>query len=187
MPTYTYSRFSTDRQTEASIIDQQRACRELAERKGWKITAEFTDEGISGAAFGNRPGVLRLFETACAGDVVLVADLSRLARSQDLAPTIERLRFKGVRVIGVLDGFDSDSPQARMQAGLSGIMSDELRASIRMRTHLALETRAKGARATGGRSFGYDSRVSPIEEEATLVREIFERYASGEPMKAHRR
>jgi site-specific DNA recombinase len=184
MPTYTYSRFSTDRQTEASIIDQQRACRELAQRKGWKIAAEFTDEGISGAAFGNRPGVLRLLETVCAGDLLLVADLSRLARSQELAPTIERLRFKGVRVISALDGFDSDSPQARMQAGLSGIMSDELRASIRMRVHLALETRAKEARATGGRSYGYDSQGEPVEAEAKIVRELFERYASGEAMKA---
>ena len=33
--------------------------------------------------------------------------------------------------------------RARMQAGLSGLMSDEYRASIRVRTHSALELRAK--------------------------------------------
>ena len=106
-------------QTEASIVDQQRRCREYAQARGWSIAASFTDEGISGAAVGNRPGFLRTMSTLQCGDVLLVADLTRLSRSQELAPLLDRLRFRGVRVVGVLDGFDSESPQARMQAGLS--------------------------------------------------------------------
>lgn len=183
MAVFTYSRFSTDRQTEASIIDQQRAQREYAARHGFAIAADFVDEGISGAATGNRPGVLQLLETVSAGDLVLIADLSRLSRSQDLAPMVERLRFQKVRVIGVLDGFDSDSPHARMQAGLSGLMSDEMRAQIRVRTHLALETRAKTSRATGGRAYGFDNAGAPAEPEASMVRDLFTRYAAGESMK----
>jgi DNA invertase Pin-like site-specific DNA recombinase len=68
---------------------------------------------------------------------------------------LDRLRFRGGRVIGVLDGFDSDSPQARMQAGLSGLMSDELRASIRACSHSALQMRAENNRSTGGKVYGY--------------------------------
>jgi DNA invertase Pin-like site-specific DNA recombinase len=98
-----------------------------------------------------------------AGDVLLVADLTRLSRSQELAPLLDRLRFRGVRVIGVLDGFDSDSPQARMQAGLSGLMSDELRAGIRARTHSALKMRAENNRSTGGKLYGYDNGGNVIE------------------------
>lgn len=182
MRVFSYSRFSTDRQTEASITDQQRAQREYAERRGWTITQYFTDEGISGAAMGNRPGLLRLLEIIDVTDLLLVADLTRLSRSQELAPLLERLRFKGVRVIGVLDGFDISAPHARMQAGLSGLMSDELRANIRARVHLALESRAKTARPTGGRAFGYNNAGEPIEQEAAIVRDLFERYANGESM-----
>jgi site-specific DNA recombinase len=118
-----------------------------------------------------------------AGDVLLVADLTRLSRSQELAPLLDRLRFRGVRVIGVLDGFDSDSPQARMQAGLSGLMSDELRAGIRARTHSALKMRAENNRSTGGKLYGYDNGGNVIEAEGAIVREIFERTAAGESMR----
>jgi hypothetical protein len=43
-----------------------------------------------------------------------VCDLNRLARSEDLPPLISRLRFRGVRIIGVQDGFDSSARTARM-------------------------------------------------------------------------
>lgn len=91
-------------------------------------------------------------------DVLVVVDLSRLSRSQDLAPLLSRFRHRGVRVIGVRDGFDSEARTARMQAGLSGLMSEEFRAMIADRTHAALESRAKGRRPTGGRAYGYVGR-----------------------------
>jgi site-specific DNA recombinase len=180
---YTYARYSTDRQTEASIVDQQRRCHQYAGSRGWMVTTDFKDEGISGAALGNRPGFQRAMSAVQAGDILLVVDLTRLSRSQELAPLLDRLRFRGVRVIGVLDGFDSDSPQARMQAGLSGLMSDELRASIRARTHSALQMRAQSNRSTGGKVYGYDSAGEVIDAEAEIVRQIFERTAYGESMR----
>lgn len=182
MSVFTYSRFSTDRQTEASIVDQQRVQREWAARNNVVITHNFVDEAISGAAVGNRPGFLDMMATVCAGDVLVLSQLDRLSRSQDLAPMVERLRFRGVRVVGVADGFDSNAPTARMQAGLSGLMSDELRANIRARTHMALETRAKAARPTGGRAYGYDNSGQPVEPEASIAVEIFRRYSGGEAM-----
>src|SRR6266478_8142563 len=100
-----YSRFSTDRQTDSSIADQVRVCTEYAERQGWRIVERFEDQGISSAALGNRPGVLRMREAGFAGrfEVLLVCDLNRLARREDLPPLVSRLRFRGVRIIGVQD------------------------------------------------------------------------------------
>lgn len=179
-----YARYSTDRQTESTILDQLRRCRETATARGWTVAHEFTDEGISGAAMGNRPGVQSALAALRPGDVLLVMDTTRLSRSQDLAPLLTRLRHRGVRVLGVLDGFDSDSQTARMQAGLSGIMSEEFRASIAARTHSALDMRARDARPTGGKCFGYDSTGQVIESEAELVREVFRRAADGESSRA---
>lgn len=179
-----YARYSTEKQSEASIADQLRVCREYAARHGWQIIDEFTDEGISGAAIGNRPGVQAALAAVCSGDTLLVADLSRLSRSQDLAPLLLRLRHRGVRVIGVQDGFDSNSRTARMHAGLAGIMGEEFRAQIRDRTYSALEMRARQRQSTGGRSYGYDSSRRPLEPEASIVREIFERFAAGATMKS---
>lgn len=169
-----YARYSTDRQSESSIADQIRLCREFAERAGWAIAHEFTDEGISGAALGNRPGAQSALAAARSGDSLLLTDLSRLSRSQDLAPLLARLRHRGVRVIGVQDGFDSESRTARMQAGLSGIMSEEFRAMVADRTRSALEARALTGRSTGGKAYA----------DADVIREVFARFAGGETMKA---
>lgn len=183
MKSIIYARYSTDHQTEATIADQLRRCREYANARGWPIAAEYTDEGISGAALGNRPGARSALAALESGDVLLVIDTTRLSRSQDLAPLLSRLRHRGVRVIGVQDGFDSDSRTARMQAGLSGIMSEEFRAQIAARTHSALDMRAREGRATGGKCYGYrNGEIIPAE--AAIVCEIFARVAAGEAQQA---
>jgi site-specific DNA recombinase len=177
-----YARYSTEHQTEASIKDQLRRCKEYAADRKWTVTAEFTDEGISGAAVGNRPGVLAALEALKRGYVLLIADTTRLSRSQDLAPLLARLRHRGVRVIGVLDGFDSDSPTARMQAGLSGIMSEEFRSQIAARTHSALDMRARLGKSTGGKCYGFTADGQIDESQAVIVREVFSRAAALEPL-----
>jgi site-specific DNA recombinase len=178
-----YARFSTDKQTESSIRDQVRICTEYAALRGLEIVERFEDQGISGAAFGNRPGVQRALASLEAGMTLLVCDLSRLSRSQDLAPLLIRLTHRGIRVVGVQDGFDSDSPTARMQAGLSGIMSEEFRNMIKMRTHSALESRQRDRKPTGGKAYGY--RDNAIDKgEAFMVLEIFGRFANGQSCRA---
>ena len=177
-----YSRFSTDRQNESSIADQVRICSEYADRQGgWQIVERFEDQGISGAALGNRPGVLKLQEAAFAGrfKVVLVTDLSRLSRSQgDLSKMIDRLVAKGVRVVGVQDGYDSSRRGHKLQAGLSGIIGEAFREMVQDRTYAALESRAKEKKLTGGRAYGY--RNGKIDKgEAYIVKEIFGRFADG--------
>ena len=190
-----YSRFSTDKQTESSIADQVRVCAEYAQRQGWTIAQRFEDQAISGATVGGRPGCVALIEAAHARtfDVLLVADTTRLARSQELAPMIDRLRFRGVRVIGVQDSFDSNAGTADMQAGLSGIMSVEFRRMVRARTHTGLESRARRGGPTGGRCYGYLSEpgeagavgsMSIAEAEGPIVCEIFQRRANGEGLLA---
>ena len=52
----------------------KRPCHEAAKARGWRVAGDFTDEGSSGA----------------------VADLTRLSRSTDLAPLLERLKFRSV-------------------------------------------------------------------------------------------
>ena len=130
-----YSRFSTDRQSESSISDQVRICTEYAKQNQIEITEQFADEGISGAALGNRPSALSLLEAAFARrfDIVLVTDLSRLSRSNgDLAKTIDRLIARGIRVVGVQDGYDSSRKGHKLQAGLSGIMGEAFRDMIKI-------------------------------------------------------
>lgn len=182
-----YTRFSTERQSKATIEDQRRACTEYAAAHGMSVVADFSDPGISGAAFANRPAVVALQAGAVAGefDVILVADLTRLSRNNaDLAKFLERMRFRKIRVVGVLDQFDSDQRHASMQAGLSGLMSDEYRAAIGERVHLALDTLAKTGKPTGGIAYGYTAKLVKVPDQAKRIAEIFKRIARGETMKA---
>ena len=76
-----YYRCSTDGQ-EHSIEDQRAVIRKEAEKRGWIVTAEYEDEGESGATIDNRPGLQRLL---CEADVkrfdmVVMYDLSRITR-----------------------------------------------------------------------------------------------------------
>jgi DNA invertase Pin-like site-specific DNA recombinase len=174
-----YSRFSMDRQNESSIADQVRVCTEYAERQGWKVAERYEDKAISGAAIGNRPGFQRMRADAMARkfDELLVTDTTRLCRSGELQPLIERLRYQGVCVVGVQDTFDSSAYTSDMQAGLSGIMSVEFR-KMKARTHAALESRARAGRSAGGKAYSY-SAGKVDKGEAYIVREIFGKFADG--------
>jgi DNA invertase Pin-like site-specific DNA recombinase len=54
-----YARYSSDQQSAASIPDQIRLCRRLAEEQGWQVVEAFADEAMSGATH------LRLISSAC--------------------------------------------------------------------------------------------------------------------------
>ncbi|HET9106792.1 MAG TPA: recombinase family protein [Steroidobacteraceae bacterium] len=187
-----YARFSTDRQDDSSIADQVRICEAHAARHGFKIVERFDDQGISGAAIGNRPGVQAMLEAARGRrfDVVLVSDLSRLSRSQgDLPRLIERLQLGGVRVVGVQDGYDSSRKGHKLQAGLAGIIGEAFRDMVKERTGSALRMRAEQGYHAGGAVFGYtvvpDGRFRRKQidpDQAVIVREIFDRYARGASM-----
>lgn len=181
-----YARFSTDKQDGASIDDQIRVARARADHEGWQVVAEFVDEGISGSAIGNRPGVTAALRAGDARefDVLIVMELQRLARGEDLGKQIQRLKFRGVRVIGVQDGFDSTQRTARMQAGMTGIMGGEFIEMISRRTHSALEMRAQSGRSAGGRAYGYTGKHEIVANEAQIIQEIFTRFAAGESMLA---
>jgi site-specific DNA recombinase len=184
-----YARYSTDQQNESSIEDQVRVCTEYAKAGGMRVAQRWEDKGISGAALGNRPGVIHMQEASLARsfDVLLVADLSRLSRSQaDLPKLIDRLVAKGIRVIGVQDGYDSSRKGSKVQAGFSGVMGEWFRDMIKEKTHTALETRAKARRPTGGKCYGYSSGAprAIVKAEADVVREIFRRYVAGDGCRA---
>ena len=107
-------------------------------------------------------------------DVLVVMDLSRLSRSQgDLSKVIDRLTARGVRVIGVQDGYDNQRRGHKLQAGLSGIIGEAFREMVAERTYTALQSRAMQGRPAGGKRYGY------AEGEPETVRQVFEWYADG--------
>jgi site-specific DNA recombinase len=176
-----YARFSTDKQ--ASIDDQLRVCRRIAQQHGLEVVATFEDAAISGGT-AKRPGYQALLAAARRHDVeVIVAeDASRLWRNMaEQSPRLAELRDIGVHVVTA--DLDTRTEAAEWMGAILGTAAQAYRSEIGRRTRRGLEGRAIKAMPTGGKAYGYrteDGRRIVVPEQAAVVREIFERYANGE-------
>lgn len=193
-----YARYSTDKQDARSLDDQFRRCREYAARNGHEVVREFSDGAQSGASM-HRPGLKALLEEAGRRPneftTILVDDLSRLSR--DVGDTwrivFGQLHAAGVRLVGVADGVDSASRNARVDIGIRGVLGAAFLEVVKTETHRGLEGRALKGFHTGGTCFGYTTVPEPSpedpehprmlpkvdEEQAVTVRRIFALYAEG--------
>jgi site-specific DNA recombinase len=193
-----YARVSSERQNPLSPTDQVRKCREYAEQINWQIVESriFIDEAVSGVG-SDRPAFQKLLGLAFSVErdfhVLLVDDTSRLSRSQpEVMSTVEKLKFLGVRVVFTSQGIDTNSEQSDLQITVHGLMDSIYVKELAKKTHRGLESRAIKGLHTGGVCFGYRSeridesggtRLIVNEDEAKIVRQIFEMCASGISLK----
>ncbi|MFZ4539769.1 recombinase family protein [Propionivibrio sp.] len=124
-----YARYSTADQKDTSIDDQIRRCREIAERHGATVpdTLIFKDAAVSGSDKGRikRVGFDQLIAGIEAGEfsLLVVDELSRLARDvYELAKFDKLIHKHRVRVI-TADGLDSTSPTWTLQLSIIGAMA----------------------------------------------------------------
>ena len=196
-----YARFSTDKQKDDSIEDQGRNCVAYADRAEWQVIQRFGDRALSGAS-KDRPGYKAMLAAAEAKafDILLVDDLSRLSRDEvEMKQVIRRFKFRGIRIIGVSDGYDSDSKGQKIQSTMRGLMNEIYLDDLREKTHRGLSGKVLNGYSAGGRTYGY--RRAPIEnlnkldadgrpeieavervineDEAQSVRQIYEWFAGG--------
>ncbi len=140
-----YARYSSDRQSPASISDQLRKCREFAESQGWQLldTHIYTDEALSGSG-ADRPGFLKLLKASSSlpkpFDIVLLDDTSRLSR--DLGDTMhvfKQLDFMGIRIVAVSQGIDTQDDQSEVLMTVHGLFDNIFIKELSKKTHRGLE------------------------------------------------
>ena len=166
-----YARYSSDLQSESSIDDQVRLCRERAERDGMTVCDVFTDYAISGGSLINRPGMLSLMEAAKRSEfgVVIAEALDRISRDQeDIAAIYKRLSHADVRIFTLSEGDINE-----LHIGLKGTMSALFLKDLAIKTRRGQRGRVEAGKIPGGNSFGYrivrrildDGSVSTGERE----------------------
>jgi len=187
-----YARFSSDRQSPASIQNQLRKCREFAASHGWQLLEArvYRDEAL-GDVGADRPGLLKLLEAAKSVpkpfDIVLVDDTSRLSRNLgDAVRVFEQLNFVGIRIVAVSQGIDTQNEQADVLMTVHGLVDSLYIKELAKKTHRGLEGRAIQGLHTGGRCFGYDNvgdrrqvKLQINAVEAATVQRIFGMAADG--------
>ena len=179
-----YARFSSHNQTEQSIEGQLRECYAYAKRNGLIILNEYIDRALSGTT-DNRPQFKQMIEGSKKGDFdfVLVYQLDRFARNRyDSATYKAKLKKNGVRVLSAKENISDDASGVLMESVLEG-MAEYYSAELSQKVKRGMnETRLKGNFTGGNLIFGYkveNHKILINEEQAKVVRYIYEQYALG--------
>jgi DNA invertase Pin-like site-specific DNA recombinase len=144
-----YLRVSTDQQ---STENQRRELTTYLAARGWTLTREYADEGVSGAK-ERRPALDDLLRDARRRrfDAVVVWSLDRIGRNlRHLIATLEELQQLGVAVVSLRDGLDLSTAAGRLQMAVIGAIAQFERDRLRERTLAGLaRARAEGKRLGG--------------------------------------
>ena len=186
--TVIYARYSSDKQDEASIEAQVRACREYAAAKGYTVLGVYSDEAISGkgSKTASRKAYQRMLRDVDRGtfDTILIHKYDRVARNLGEHVNLEkRLKDKRVELIAVAQDFGNSNEAKIMRTlmwSLSEYYIDNLSAETRNGQR---ETALKGLHNGGYAPFGYDvvdQHYVINELEAGFVKKMFNAAANRE-------
>ncbi|GAB6066057.1 recombinase family protein [Aquifex pyrophilus] len=183
-----YARYSTEKQNAKSIEDQIRICRDYADRNGITIVAHYTDRERSGYTL-KREGLLKLLGDAKKKlfDTLLVEHTSRLSRDGlELRRLIKEFQKLGITVIFVSQNLRTDRQEDIALIKLLNVVDEQYIEGIRIATRRGLEGALLRGKWVSSAPYGYkmvNSTLQINEEEAKVVREVFERYANGEGLR----
>ena len=197
-----YARYSCDKQNETSLEDQIRRCTELAQRHGLSVSKDliYTDAAASGTDKGDalREGYRRLREDWDAGkfDVLVVDEFSRLSRDNVEQAVLQKRLEKSRRVrLITADGVDTQDPDWQLRLGFQGLIAQQESRKLSYRVDRGMVGQLERGYMIAAPAFGYrlqrvfDDNQNHIgslwvihEENASIVRQVFDMRAKGESM-----
>lgn len=187
-----YMRFSSSNQNETSIEGQQRCIEKFCLDQQIAILDFYVDRACSGTSAAGRPEFLRMIkdcQKAKNVDYVIVYDFSRFARNRyESILYKQQLREHNIKVLSVTENI-GETPEAAIMEAVYEAMAGAYSERLSISTRRGMVTTAYKARHNGGTCpLGLD--VDPEtkkyvinESEAKIVREIFDRFLSGEGYK----
>jgi DNA invertase Pin-like site-specific DNA recombinase len=142
-----YARVSTfaGQNPEMQLVE----LREYAARRGWQLTEEYVDHGVSGAK-ESRPALNRLMADAKQRkfDVVAVWKLDRFGRSvAHVVVALAELEALGITFVSLKDNLDLSTPSGRFMFQIVAAFAELERAMIQERVRAGLlNAKRKGKR-----------------------------------------
>ncbi|MFC1902753.1 recombinase family protein [Chloroflexota bacterium] len=181
-----YTRVSTLEQTKGVSIEAQLdRLRSYAKFQEWTIVDEFIDAGWSGKD-DNRPGLRRLMASCRNGGIgtVVVCKIDRLMRNARLLlGCVDEFKKLGIRFIAIDDNVDTgESKTGQLMLTILAAVAEWERERIGERVAEGRQYRISQGRWPSGRTlYGYrwfpeDQRWETVDEEAEVVKDIYELY-----------
>lgn len=183
-----YVRVSTDDQVEYSPESQLRLIQDYAKREGYIIPPEYIyqDEGISGKRADRRPAFMLMVATAKEKehpfDTIFVWKYSRFARNQEESLVYKNLlKRNGVTVRSISEPSSDDNPFSGLIESIISWMDEYYVINLANEVRRGMTEKARRGEAMGTAPFGYTvkDKVFTPNENAEIVRYIFEQFAAG--------
>ena len=144
-----YARVSTVEQNEA---------RQLALFKEQNVDKVFMDK-LSGKNT-NRPQLKAMLEYVREGDVVVVTEYARLARStKDMLNIINELSEKGIQLISLKEQLDTSTPQGKFTLTIFSALSELERETILQRQREGIEIAKVEGKYKGRKPLPFDEKI----------------------------
>lgn len=181
-----YARVSTDNEEQASSYQTQvdYYTNYIQGRSDWKFVEVYTDEGISGTSTKKREGFKRMIEDALAGkiDLIITKSISRFARNTvDTLSAIRQLKEKNIGVYFEKENINTLDGKGEVLLTIMSSLAQEESRSISENVTWSLRKRFEEGKASVGysRFLGYDKDFVINEDEAAIVRQIYQWYIKG--------
>ena len=184
-----YARVSSEKDEQLNSLDNQIAyyTNLIKENKNWEYISGYIDEGLSGISTAKRDNFHNMIKDAKSGkfDLIITKEISRFARNTlDSIKYTRDLLTNGVGVFFQNDNINTLDEDSELRLTImSGIAQDELR-KLSSRIKFGHQQAIKNNVVLGNsRIFGYDKKDKKLvinEEEAKMVRELFELYSTDE-------
>jgi DNA invertase Pin-like site-specific DNA recombinase len=124
-----YARVSTpDQHLETQLYD----LRKLAAQRGFEVSREYCDRGVSGSK-ARRPGLDSMLADARRGEfsVLMVAAFDRIARStKNFLEIVDELHELGIEFVSAREAIDTSGPMGRMFLTMVGSIAELERSLI---------------------------------------------------------
>ena len=191
MRVWLYYRLSRDDDAEQnSLTNQKNILVEFAKAHNHEIVGESFDDNVSGMTF-EREGIEKIYEQfdKKSIDAVIVKDLSRLGRHRTQTMVfIDELRRHNIRVLSVTENIDSFNEADDLTIGFKGIINDMYCKDTSRRISAGyLQKQREGIIIVPPLGYFKDrntDEVVIIEEEAEIVRRIYDLYLQGYGLKS---
>lgn len=178
-----YARYSSTNQTEQSIEGQIHVCEDFAKKHDIIIVDSYIDRAISGTT-DERVSFQKMLKDSNnkKWDYVLVYKLDRFARNKyESAIHRKHLKDHGIKLLSAMENIPKTPEGVLLESLLEGMnqyFSEELAQKVSRGLH---ESRMKG-HCIGSVPYGYtkeDKKLKINEDEALILKRMFEDYASG--------
>lgn len=185
-----YARVSTEQDEQQSSYEAQVDfyTHYIQSNPNWEFVSVFADEGITGTNTKKRDGFNLMIQKAMNGeiDLILTKSISRFARNTvDTLQTVRNLKAAGVEVIFEKENLHTMDPKCEVMLTIMSSLAQEESRSISENVRWGKQKSMRDGKVTLAYSHflgykkGKDGRPEIVEEEAVIIRQIYDLFLKG--------